>query len=48
VFLEKALKLSSKIEIEFSLDLLARTGLVSMKPYKMVLAELVNLKKLEM
>ena len=32
-------------EVEFSIDLVPRTGPVSMAPYRMALAELVKLKK---
>ena len=45
VFPDEVLGLPSHREVEFSIDLVPRTGLVSMAPYRMAQAELVELKK---
>ena len=45
VFSDKVLGLPPHREVEFSIDLVPGTGPVSMAPYCMALAELVELKK---
>ena len=45
VFPDEVLGLPPHREVEFSIDLVPRTGLVSMAPYRMAPAELVELKK---
>ena len=45
VFLENLFGLPLDREIEFSIDLLSRSSLVSMVPYRMAPAELAELKK---
>ena len=45
VFPDEVLGLPPKREVEFSIDLVLGTGPVSMAPYRMTLAELVELKK---
>ena len=45
VFPKEVSGLPPRIEVEFSIDLVSGTGLVSMPPYRMAPAELVELKK---
>jgi len=45
VFPEEVPRLSPSKEVEFSIDLVPGTGPVSMAPYRMAPAELVDLKK---
>ena len=45
MFPEEVLGLHPSREVEFSIDLVPRTGPVSMAPYRMPPAELVELKK---
>jgi len=45
VFPDEVLGLPPRREVEFSIDLVPGTGLVSMAPYRMALAKLVELKK---
>ena len=45
VFSEEVSRLPPHREVEFSIDLVPRTGPVSMAPYRMALAELVEHKK---
>jgi len=45
VFPEEVLGLPPRREVEFFIYLVPRVGLVSMAPYRMALAELVELKK---
>ena len=45
MFLDEVPGLPSSREVEFSIDLVPGTGPVSMAPYRMALAELVELKK---
>ena len=45
VFSDEVPGLSPNREVEFSIDLVPRTGPVSMAPYCMALAKLVELKK---
>jgi len=45
VFPDEVSRLPPNREVKFSIDLVSRTGPISMAPYRMALAELVELKK---